>query len=69
MEDVAFYYNNSGLCWYHLARTKVDETESQILENAIDQYNQAIIADKRKAIHYHNRGNVYINLREYKRAI
>jgi tetratricopeptide (TPR) repeat protein len=67
MEDIAFYYNNSGLCWYHLARTKSED--SAILENAIGQYNQAILADKRKAIHYHNRGNVYLNLHQYDLAI
>jgi len=67
MEDIAFYHNNSGLCWYHLARTKTED--APILENAIDQYNMAIKADDRNPIHYYNRGNVYLNLKHFDKAL
>ena len=60
LEDIAFYHNNSGLCWYHLARQ--DKPEGPILENAVDQYNMAIKADDRNPIHYFNRGNVHLCL-------
>ena len=30
LEDLAFYYNNMGLCHYHQARKQSDETESMV---------------------------------------
>ena len=69
MEDIAFYHNNSGLCWYHLARASKPEDDGPIMENAVDQYNLAIKADDRNPIHYFNRGNVYLDMKKYDRAI
>lgn len=66
-EDLAFYYNNMGLCHYHLARPM--EEDAEIMQLAITNYNLAIENNPHNPVHYFNRGNVYLNMKDFKRAI
>ena len=66
MTDIAFYHNNQGLCYYHLARDKLED--EAILRQSIAEFNKAIYADELNPIHYLNRGNVFINMRKYEPA-
>lgn len=58
--DLAFYYNNLGLCFYHLARPQ--DEDQDIMKQAIRNYNAAIDANNQNPIHFFNRGNVHLNL-------
>lgn len=67
MTDIAFYHNNQGLCFYHLARDKEDDIA--IMRLAVFDFNKAIKADKLNAVYLLNRGNVYLNMKQYDDAI
>jgi len=59
VEDLAFYHNNMGLCYYHLARATPED--DLIMQEAIKEYCKAIDLNPKNAIHFFNRGNVYLN--------
>jgi tetratricopeptide (TPR) repeat protein len=59
LEDLAFYYNNMGLCHYHQAR-KIQE-ENELMVQAVIAYDSAIKLNPDNAIHYFNRGNVRLH--------
>jgi tetratricopeptide (TPR) repeat protein len=59
VEDLAFYHNNQGLCYYHLARASPED--DIIMNEAVKEYKKAIELNPNNAIHYFNKGNVYLN--------
>ena len=62
---MAFYLNNMGLCYYHLARPTPED--SGIMQHAIEYYSKAIEMNN-NALYYFNRGNVYLNLKHFMKA-
>lgn len=63
---MAFYHNNLGLCFYHLSRTC--EEDNNIMAQANYHFTKAISWNCNNPIHFFNRGNVYLNLKEFQAA-
>jgi len=67
LEDLAFYYNNMGLCHYHKSVKHPDFSE-QLMVEALLAYDNAIKLNPDNAIHFFNRGNVFLNIKNYESA-
>ena len=64
--ELAFYYNNIGLTWYHQSSLEVHDPDA--IKNSIRAYNKAIKKNPTEAVYFFNRGNVYLNLKDFAKA-
>jgi len=73
-KDLAFYYNNIGLCHYHNADPDAvviqseEKEEENLLFTAITFYDRAIEKNSHEAVFYFNKANVLLTQKRFEEA-